>query len=77
VGFFAKGTCADLNVSIVCIDNERNSVVDAAVTVIRQPLRTMGQIAAEILLQKIINDRPLPELITVEPEIVTTTPPGT
>ena len=38
---------------------------------------TMGQIAAEILLQKIISDRPLPELITVEPEIVTNTPPGT
>jgi DNA-binding LacI/PurR family transcriptional regulator len=74
--FSAKGTCADLNVSIVCIDNERNSVVDAAVTVIRQPLRTMGQMAAEILLQKIISDRPLPELITVEPEIVTNTPPG-
>ena len=75
--FSAKGTCADLNVSIVCIDNERNSVVDAAVTVIRQPLRTMGRIAAEILLQKILSDRPLPELITVEPEIVTNTPSGT
>jgi hypothetical protein len=32
--------------------------------------------AAEILLQKIISDRPLPELISVEPEIVTNTPPG-
>jgi DNA-binding LacI/PurR family transcriptional regulator len=40
--FSSKGTWAYLNVSIVCIDNERNSVVDAAVTVIRQPLRTMG-----------------------------------
>lgn len=33
--------------------------------------------AAEILMQTIISDRPLPELITVEPEIVTNTPPGT
>jgi LacI family transcriptional regulator len=61
------------NVSIVCIDNEINSVVDTSVTVIRQPLRTMGQMAAEILLQKIMSDRPLPELISVEPEIVTGT----
>jgi DNA-binding LacI/PurR family transcriptional regulator len=75
--FSVKETCADRNVSIVCIDNERNSVVDASVTVIRQPLRTMGQMAAEILMQKIISDRPLPELITVEPEIVTNTPPDT
>jgi LacI family transcriptional regulator len=60
-------------VSIVCIDNERNSVVDASVTVIRQPLRTMGQMAAEILMQKIRSDRPLPELITVEPEMVIST----
>jgi DNA-binding LacI/PurR family transcriptional regulator len=75
--FSVKETCAERNVSIVCIDNERNSVVDTSVTVIRQPLRTMGQMAAEILMQKIISDRPLPELITVEPEIVTNTPPGT
>jgi LacI family transcriptional regulator len=69
--FSVKETCVDRNVSIVCIDDERNSVVDTSVTVIRQPLRTMGQMAAEILMQKIISDRPLPELITVEPEIVT------
>jgi DNA-binding LacI/PurR family transcriptional regulator len=69
-----KATCANLNVSIVCIDIERNSFMDAAVTVIHQPLRTMGQMAAEILLQKIISDRPLPELIAVEPEIVRNTP---
>jgi hypothetical protein len=33
--------------------------------------------AAEILLQKITSDRPLPEFITVEPEIVTNAPPAT
>jgi DNA-binding LacI/PurR family transcriptional regulator len=73
--FLARETSADLKVSIVCIDNEKNSFVDAAVTVIRQPLRTMGQMAAEILLQKITSDRPLPELITVEPEVVVTNTP--
>lgn len=64
------------NHPIVCIDNQINSVVDTSVTVIRQPLRITGQMAAEILLQKITSDRPLPELISVEPEIVTNTPPG-
>jgi DNA-binding LacI/PurR family transcriptional regulator len=73
--FSAKETCANRNVSIVCIDNERNSAVDTSVTVIRHPLRTMGQMAAEILIQKITSDRPLPELITVEPETITNTPP--
>jgi hypothetical protein len=37
----------------------------------------MGQMAAEILLQKITSDRPLPEFINVEPEIVTNAPPAT
>jgi DNA-binding LacI/PurR family transcriptional regulator len=46
------------------------SVTDPGLVVIRQPRKTMGQIAANTLLQKIHSDQSFPSLISLEPEIV-------
>ncbi|HEY1742112.1 MAG TPA: LacI family DNA-binding transcriptional regulator [Granulicella sp.] len=71
--FSGGGVCAARDVLVVCIDSEGKSVADSTTTVIRQPLRNTGQLAAEILFHKLNANFSVPQLITIEPEMVART----
>ncbi|HKP88312.1 MAG TPA: LacI family DNA-binding transcriptional regulator [Blastocatellia bacterium] len=60
-------------VSVVGFDDvDSAAFYNPALTTIRQPLRKMGKLAAETLLQRIMNgdDASFPEMVTVEPELI-------
>lgn len=54
----------------VCIEREGRAGTDSSITVIRQPLKTTGIVAAEVLLQKIRQKHCPMRTIRVKPEIV-------
>jgi DNA-binding LacI/PurR family transcriptional regulator len=60
-------------VSVIGFDDVDNAAFyNPSLTTIRQPLRTMGRLAAETLLARISQgaDAAFPELVTVEPELI-------
>ena len=71
--FSGDGVCAARDVLVVCIDSEGKSVADSTTTLIRQPLRNTGQLAAEMLFHKLNANFSVPQLITIEPEMVART----
>ncbi|HWQ34468.1 MAG TPA: LacI family DNA-binding transcriptional regulator [Blastocatellia bacterium] len=61
------------DVSVVGFDDvDSASFHNPALTTVRQPLREMGRLAAETVLQRIANGpaAPYPELLMVEPELI-------
>jgi DNA-binding LacI/PurR family transcriptional regulator len=61
------------DVSVVGFDDIDSAAFNIpALTTIRQPLRRMGRLAAETILQRIASgpDAPYPKVITVEPELI-------
>lgn len=61
------------DVSVVGFDDIQSAAFqNPALTTVRQPLRKMGEIAAETLLRRISSpdNAPYPKLITVEPELI-------
>ncbi len=60
------------DVSIVGFDDIRSAAYQhPALTTVRQPLRRMGELAADTLLRRIANAQPTgPNRITVEPELI-------
>jgi len=60
-------------VSVIGFDDvDSASFHNPALTTVRQPLREMGRLAAETVLQRIANGpaAPYPELLMVEPELI-------
>ena len=69
------------DVSVIGFDDIQSAAFqNPALTTVRQPLREMGVIAAETLLQRIASPRnkPYPKTITIEPELIVraSTAPG-
>jgi LacI family transcriptional regulator len=59
------------DVSVVGFDDIQSAAYqNPGLTTVRQPLRKMGEIAAQVLLQRINGQKPLSSTITVEPELV-------
>jgi DNA-binding LacI/PurR family transcriptional regulator len=61
------------DISVIGFDDIASAAFhNPPLTTIRQPLREMGRLAAEALLQRIENgaDAPYPELLTTEPELI-------
>jgi DNA-binding LacI/PurR family transcriptional regulator len=61
------------DISVVGFDDIYSAAFhNPALTTIRQPLREMGRLAAEHLLNRIANspESPFPEVVTVQPELV-------
>lgn len=59
------------DVSVVGFDDIQSAAFqNPGLTTVRQPLRKMGEIAAETLLRRIAGDRSIPGTITVQPELV-------
>lgn len=59
------------DVSVVGFDDIQSAAFqNPGLTTVRQPLRKMGEIAAETLLRRITSNRPIPGTITVQPELV-------
>jgi LacI family transcriptional regulator len=67
------------DVSVVGFDDIQHAAYqNPRLTTIRQPLRRMGELAAETLIARIGNSKPYPKIIAVEPELVireSTAPP--
>ncbi len=61
------------DVSVIGFDDVHSaSFHNPALTTVRQPLREMGRLAAETVLQRLAGgtDAPFPELLIVEPELI-------
>ena len=59
------------DVSVVGFDDIQNAAFqNPRLTTVRQPLRRMGELAAETLLQRISGVKSYPKVIAVEPELV-------
>jgi DNA-binding LacI/PurR family transcriptional regulator len=59
------------DVSVVGFDDIQNAAFqNPRLTTVRQPLRRMGELAAETLLQRINGAKSYPKVIAVEPELV-------
>jgi DNA-binding LacI/PurR family transcriptional regulator len=59
------------DVSVVGFDDIQNAAFqNPRLTTVRQPLRRMGELAAETLLQRINGVKSYPKVIAVEPELV-------
>jgi len=60
------------DVSVVGFDDIQSAAFqNPGLTTVRQPLRKMGEIAAETLLRRIAGHDAIPSTITVQPELVT------
>lgn len=59
------------DISVVGFDDIQNAAFqNPRLTTVRQPLRRMGELAAETLLQRISGAKSYPKVIAVEPELV-------
>lgn len=77
--FLDAGLKVPEDVSIVGFDDILSAAFqNPGLTTVRQPLREMGEMAARTLLDRLGHDTPMPEVLTIAPELVvrgSTAPP--
>ncbi len=75
-----SGLKVPTDVSVIGFDDIQHAAYqNPRLTTIRQPLRRMGELAAETLIARLSSNKPYPKVIAVEPELVvreSTAPPA-